>query len=79
MSKKHPFFLPLSLSLSPFLPPAVQVTCGFEGSTGYIAQETSDDLELCVSVPAGTLRFNFSVNFTTVDGSASEPCTQLNV
>ena len=58
---------PLLLSL----PPAVQVSCGFEGSTSYIVQETSGEFELCVGVyPA--LRFNFTVNITTVDGSASE-------
>ncbi|CAI8016676.1 FRAS1-related extracellular matrix protein 2, partial [Geodia barretti] len=48
----------------------VQVSCGFEGSTSYIVQETSGEFELCVGVyPA--LRFNFTVNLTTVDGSAT--------
>jgi hypothetical protein len=48
----------------------VQVSCGFEGSTSYIVQETAGEFELCVGVHP-SLRFNFTVNLTTVDGSAT--------
>ena len=55
----------------------MQVSCGFEGGAGYIVLENGGLVEVCVSVPTSQqLQFNFTLNLTTVDGSASE-CVSL--
>ena len=72
------YFIALSLSNSMYVSHyAVQVSCGFEGGAGYIVLENGGLVEVCVSVPTSQqLQFNFTLNLTTVDGSASE-CVSL--
>ena len=71
------FHCSLSLQLYVCVSYAVQVSCGFEGGAGYIVLENGRLVEVCVSVPTSQLlQFNFTLNLTTVDGSASE-CVSL--